>query len=61
LTDRELEILRDLTHGLSRVEISLARGISINTVKSMLRIICDKLGAENLMDAIRLATTKRLL
>jgi LuxR family maltose regulon positive regulatory protein len=61
LTDRELEILRDLTHGLSRMEISLARGISLNTIKSMLRIICDKLGAESLMDAIRLATAKHLL
>jgi LuxR family maltose regulon positive regulatory protein len=61
LTDRELEILRDLTHGLSRMEISLARGISINTLKSMLRMICDKLGVESLMDAIRFVTAKRLL
>jgi LuxR family maltose regulon positive regulatory protein len=61
LTNRELEVLRDLTRGLSRVEISLERGISINTVKSMLQMIFDKLGAKNLMDAIRLATVKRLL
>ncbi|MDR1082377.1 MAG: LuxR C-terminal-related transcriptional regulator [Coriobacteriales bacterium] len=61
LTTKELEILTDLTHGLSRTEISVARGVSINTVKSMLTMIYEKLGAENAIDAIRLATTKQLL
>jgi LuxR family maltose regulon positive regulatory protein len=61
LTARELEILRDLTHGLSRTEISLAHSMSLNTVRSMLQLIFDKLGAENAMDAIRIATAKRLL
>ncbi|MDR0350816.1 MAG: LuxR C-terminal-related transcriptional regulator, partial [Coriobacteriales bacterium] len=61
LSDKELELLRDLTRGLSRAEISLAHSISINTVKSMLQIIYDKLGAESAMDAIRIATTRRLL
>jgi LuxR family maltose regulon positive regulatory protein len=61
LSIRELEVLEDLTHGLSRTEISLARGISLNTVKSMLQIIYAKLGAENAMDAIRIATMKQLL
>jgi LuxR family maltose regulon positive regulatory protein len=61
LTEQELEVLADLTRGLSRTEISAARGVSLNTVKSMLQLIFDKLGAENAMDAIRIATTKRLL
>jgi LuxR family maltose regulon positive regulatory protein len=61
LSARELEVLEDLTHGLSRMEISVARGISLNTVKSMLQIIYSKLGAESAMDAIRIATTKQLL
>jgi LuxR family maltose regulon positive regulatory protein len=61
LTNKELEILSDLSQGLSRMEISMAHDISINTVKSMLPIIYQKLGAENALDAIRLATTKGLL
>jgi LuxR family maltose regulon positive regulatory protein len=61
LTSKELEVLNDLAQGLSRMEISMAHDISINTVKSMLPIIYQKLGAENALDAIRLATTKGLL
>jgi LuxR family maltose regulon positive regulatory protein len=61
LTNKELEILGDLSQGLSRMEISLAHGISINTVKSMLPLIYQKLGAENALDAIRIATTRGLL
>jgi LuxR family maltose regulon positive regulatory protein len=61
LTSKELEILADLSQGLSRTEISLTHDISINTVKSMLQVIYDKLGAESAMDAVRIATTKRML
>jgi LuxR family maltose regulon positive regulatory protein len=61
ITSKELEILTDLSQGLSRTEISLTHGISINTVKSMLQVIYDKLGAEGAMDAVRIATTKRIL
>jgi LuxR family maltose regulon positive regulatory protein len=61
LTSKELEILGDLSQGLSRTEISLAHNISINTVKSMLQVIYDKLGAESAMDAVRIATAKQLL
>ncbi|MDR0346971.1 MAG: LuxR C-terminal-related transcriptional regulator [Coriobacteriales bacterium] len=61
LTQRELAILQDLSHGLSRTEISLAHGVSVNTVKSMLQMIYQKLGAESALDAIRVATTKHLM
>ncbi|MDR0347678.1 MAG: LuxR C-terminal-related transcriptional regulator [Coriobacteriales bacterium] len=61
LTSKELEILSDLAQGLSRMEISLAHNISTNTVKTMLRLIYEKLGAESAMDAIRIATTKQML
>jgi LuxR family maltose regulon positive regulatory protein len=61
LTTREIEILRDLSQGLSRTEISLVHDISINTVKTMLQMIYDKLGAESGMDAIRIATANHLL
>jgi LuxR family maltose regulon positive regulatory protein len=61
LTGKEIDILVDLSQGLSRVEISQAHNISANTVKSMLRMIYEKLGAESAMDAIRIATTRNLL
>ena len=44
LTDRELEILRDLAKGLTREEIAKADFVSINTVKGHLRGLYRKLG-----------------
>jgi LuxR family maltose regulon positive regulatory protein len=61
LTSKELEILEDLFHGLSRTEISLTRNVSVNTVKSMLQTVYHRLGAENALDAVRIATAKNLL
>jgi len=61
LTQKETDLLSDLSHGLSRTEIASARDISINTVKMMLQYIYEKLGAENSMDAVRLAFAKGLL
>jgi LuxR family maltose regulon positive regulatory protein len=61
LTAKELELLSDLSRGLSRTELSLAHGISINTVKTMLQMIYHKLRAESAMDAVRIAVTKHLL
>jgi LuxR family maltose regulon positive regulatory protein len=61
LTAKELAVLADLAQGLSRTEISLAHNISINTVKTMLQMIYGKLGAENAMDAVRIATAKQML
>jgi len=61
LTQKEIHLLQDLSHGLSRTESAAARGISINTVKMMLQYIYEKLGAENSMDAVRIAFAKGLL
>jgi LuxR family maltose regulon positive regulatory protein len=55
LTLREKEVLRDMSQGLSRTEIAAYRGISVNTVKTMMQIIYEKLGADNNMDAMRAA------
>jgi LuxR family maltose regulon positive regulatory protein len=61
LSLREIEILTDLYHGLSRSEIAVNRRLSINTVKSLLQIIYSKLGAENNMDVIRIAIDMKLI
>jgi ATP/maltotriose-dependent transcriptional regulator MalT len=61
ITPREKEILTDLSHGLSRTEIAASRNLSINTVKMLVNNVYSKMGAENLADAIRIATEKKIL
>ncbi|MDR3295104.1 MAG: LuxR C-terminal-related transcriptional regulator [Clostridiales Family XIII bacterium] len=61
LTAREREILADLYHGLSRSEIAASRNMSVNTVKAALQLIYEKLGAENAVDAVRIAASGRFL
>jgi len=61
LTRRETEILRDLSHGLSRSEIAANQNISINTVKMAVNIIYERLHANSLADAIRIAADLKLL
>jgi LuxR family maltose regulon positive regulatory protein len=61
LTNKEMQLLEDLAQGLSRTEISLARNISVNTVKVMLQTIYEKLGAENGIEAVRIAASRQLL
>jgi LuxR family maltose regulon positive regulatory protein len=61
LSAREIEVLTDMYHGLSRSEIAVNRELSINTVKSLLQIIYAKLGAENNMDVIRRALDMKLI
>lgn len=61
LTMKELELLINLSHGLSREEIASDLNLSINTVKHMLQIVFDKLGAENMIDAVRIAISMKLV
>jgi LuxR family maltose regulon positive regulatory protein len=61
LTTREMEILIDLRHGLSRTEIAANRNLSINTVKAAIQMIYTKLRATDGTDAIRIATSLKLL
>ncbi|MDL2236223.1 LuxR C-terminal-related transcriptional regulator [Christensenellaceae bacterium OttesenSCG-928-K19] len=55
LSAREKEVLRDICQALTREEIADNHGISVNTVKSILRSIYNKLGAINRSDAVRIA------
>jgi len=61
ISPRESEILKDLSHGLSRAEIAASRNLSINTVKMLINNIYMKLGAENLADVIRIAAERKIV
>ena len=61
ISPRETEILKDLSHGLSRSEIATNRNLSINTVKMVINNVYIKLGAENLADAIRIASERKIV
>jgi LuxR family maltose regulon positive regulatory protein len=56
LSPREMDALTGLSQGLTWEEIAEALGISLNTVKSVIRSVYTKLGAINRADAVRLAT-----
>ena len=61
LTKREIRILKELFQGLSRSEIAASQDISANTVKMVINIIYDKLHASNLVDAVRIATERKII
>jgi LuxR family maltose regulon positive regulatory protein len=61
LSRREREVLTGLSQGLTREEIAGLSSISVNTVKSVIRSVYNKLGAVNRADAIRIATSLGLL
>jgi LuxR family maltose regulon positive regulatory protein len=61
LSRREKEVLTGLSQGLTREEIAGLFSISVNTVKSVIRSIYNKLGAVNRADAIRIATSQGLV
>ncbi|GHU37747.1 hypothetical protein FACS1894105_10420 [Clostridia bacterium] len=61
LSQREKEILTDTYHGLTRAEIAATRGISVNTIKTVLQMVYSKLGAANNVDAVRIAKERELI
>ena len=61
LTGREVKILKDLSHGLSRSEIAASQNISVNTVKMVINSIYNRLGVTNLPDAIRVAVDRKIV
>lgn len=60
LSKLEKEILWDLCQGLSREEIAESCSLSVNTIKSTLKSIYNKLGASSAFDAVRIATFHNL-
>ena len=61
LTRREIELLGNMSQGLTREEIALAMYISPHTVKSMLKTVYSKIGAVNGADAVRIASGADLI
>jgi LuxR family maltose regulon positive regulatory protein len=61
LSPREIEILYDVYHGLSRSEIAVSHNLSVSTVKMVLSSIYSKLGADNIADVIRVALERKLI
>lgn len=61
LSKREKEVLQSLSQGLTREEIADFHSISINTVKSVITNIYNKLGAVNRADAVYIAATEGFL
>jgi LuxR family maltose regulon positive regulatory protein len=61
LTKREIEILYGLSQGFTREEIAEEVNVSVNTIKSNIKNIYNKLSAVNRADAIRIATALGLL
>jgi len=61
LSARELAVLTDLYHGLSRDEIAENQYLSVSTVKKALTVIYTKLGASNGVDAVRIALEQRII
>ncbi|MDR0402482.1 MAG: LuxR C-terminal-related transcriptional regulator [Treponema sp.] len=61
LSRREQDVLVSLFQGLTQDEIALSISKSVNTVKSVIKRIYEKLGAVNRTDAIRIAMSRGLL
>lgn len=61
LSSKEQVVLELLVAGLTRDEISERMGITVHGVKRHITSLYNKLGAANRSDAIRLATTMRLI
>jgi LuxR family maltose regulon positive regulatory protein len=61
LSRRELEVLIGLSQGLTREELAEDGDISVNTVKSVIKSVYNKLGAVNRADAVRIATAAGIL
>jgi DNA-binding NarL/FixJ family response regulator len=61
LTDRELEVLKLVAHGLNNREIAKRLFISENTVKNHVRNILEKLQLHSRMEAVMYAVREKLL
>ena len=61
LTPRQQEILRLLSAGHSYEQIGLALELSVNTIRSHLRTIYDRLGASTKVEAVMIGVELGLI
>ncbi|MDR1306987.1 MAG: LuxR C-terminal-related transcriptional regulator, partial [Treponema sp.] len=61
LSRREMEVLTNLSQGMTQEEIAGIASLSVNTVKSVIRSVYNKLGAVNKADAVRIAASRGLV
>jgi LuxR family maltose regulon positive regulatory protein len=61
LSPRELEVLTGLSRGMTQQEIAGQASLSVNTVKSVIRSVYNKLGAVNKADAVRIAASRGIV
>ncbi|MDR0730883.1 MAG: LuxR C-terminal-related transcriptional regulator, partial [Treponema sp.] len=61
LSARELQVLTELSRGMTQEEIAGLASLSVNTVKSVIRSIYNKLGAVNRVNAVQIAADMGLL
>ncbi len=61
LTQRQRDILSDISRGLTNKDISAKYGIAVPTVKDHIRILFDKLHVSNRAEAASFAVKRRLL
>ena len=61
LSPRQIEILESISRGLTNKEISTQLEISLESVKSHIKIILEKLGAASRTEAASIAQRKNLL
>jgi DNA-binding NarL/FixJ family response regulator len=61
LSDRELEVLRHISHGMSNSDVAAALWVTVQTVKFHLSGIYRKLGVSNRTEAARWALAKGLV
>jgi LuxR family maltose regulon positive regulatory protein len=61
LQRREKAVLAALSQGLTREEIARREHLSLNAVKEIIKSVCQKLGAVNRADAVRIAFSLGIL
>ncbi|MDT9594915.1 response regulator transcription factor [Nocardioides zeae] len=61
LTERELQVLRQVATGINNREVAKQLGISENTVKNHMRNILEKLQLHSRMEAVMYAVREKLL
>lgn len=61
LSKREREVLHAIARGLTREEIAVEQYVSVNTVKSTIRNIYNKLDAGNKAEAVTIAISNRYI